>query len=422
MNRKRQSPERSIEARLVLLLIITYPLNIEVAPSVRPVDFAIGLLVLQVMLRGQLRRDLIGPLAGLLALLFLSAGWGVLTVDDPIRIAFGAGLLLKYIELALLLWALASLDLSHQELRWLLRSSAYVYLAIVAYVLGRVLLAYAGLVRIRRLRPDFPFTKTGPGMNTAGHLMGMYLTSGLVLLVAYRVRFEKTVVTTVTLAILSLGAVLLTGSRTPFIALAATAMVGLSTMRVRIGRARRGTMALVGVSIVAITVAALVLANSRIIDFEQVSQLLARATNFDFANDQSANARILKTTIGLHNVWESGIVIGPGVFRFGRWFDNGLMRILHDFGFFGFLFLLLFVARVALDALADGGRYGRVAFLGLVCFSVGNVATEFFLVPRASVPFVVATWLLIRLGRLTEADENGKVVNGANSRATIATR
>ena len=395
----------SVDAKLVLLLIATYSLNIDLGASLRPVDLVIALLFLYTLVTGKLRVDTMAVVSLLLLLAVLSAGWGALLDPSDLAVRFGLGLLLKYAELLFLIWSISSLSLTSNEINQLLKISAAVFLVIMAYVFLRAPLAAVGLMRIQHLRPDFPFTRLEPGQSPAGHLMGMYLTTGFVMLISHRVISKASSLVTVLIILLGISSILLTGSRTPFIALAGTTVVAVAFLPRQFGRVRQQTLRLFlfGAAIGAVSVIAFL--GSEILDSDQVGALFQRATSFDFANDASASGRVAKSRTGLLNVWSSGILIGPGSLRFGAWFDNGLVRVLHDFGLVGLIVALILVGRISIHALDTETVYGKIAFLGITCFAIGNVATEFFLVPRASVPFIVATFLLIRRAKTASRSE-----------------
>jgi hypothetical protein len=224
--------------------------------------------------------------------------------------------------------------------------------------------------------------------------MGMYLATGFVMLAVYYARLRRRILVVVTVIIAGVGVVLITGSRTPIIAIVGTGVVGLLTVRVRLGSVRRKTMLLIAAFVAATGMMVYGFLRSGILDGDALGFLISRAINLDFSNDASASGRVTKSVVGLQNLWDSGILIGPGTFRYGGWFDNGLIRVVHDLGLIGAMFGLVLLLQLALVQLSRSDIYSRVAFLGLICFLIGNLATEFFLVPRASVPLVTAIFLL----------------------------
>ena len=403
-------PKFSLSTWIVLCILLTYPINIPLVSILRPVDLFIVFAVLIAFLFGRIRTSAVSIQLVLLSgamIVSIIAGFVLL---PSIRFSIeGAGFVIKYIELFLLVWLIQSLDLKERDIDVALRLSLTIFLIMIAYTYFRFFLGTFGIVSFHKmggLRPDFPFSNLLERRTNAGHLFGAYLSTGAVAVTIFLLQKKKKLLYILCFLLFSFGAMLLTGSRGPLAAFFLTALIFLMDVyfsSIKISKYRTKILNL-SILVVILLLALVVIYIGATSD--ELNRILTRIIEFDFTTDRSAQARVIKMLSGIENVSWTGYWIGAGVFAYPKWFDNGIIRIVNDFGIIGFIILLWLIINLFRRMRKSKTHEGELVIYITLAYLANNLSTEFFLVPRASVPFFLAVILLIK-----KADAKAAVCN-----------
>jgi hypothetical protein len=393
-------PKFPLSTWIVLLIILTYPINLPLVSILRPVDLFIVFAVLIALLFGLMRKSAVSLQLVLLAgAMIASIVAGLALLPGKGFSIEGAGFLIKYIELFLLIWLIQSLNLKEKDIDVALRLSLTIFLIMIVYTYFRFFLGTFRIIpfyKMGGLRPDFPFSNLLERRPNAGHLFGAYLSTGAVAVTILLLQKKRKLLHILGFILFSIGAILLTGSRGPLAAFFLTALIFLidvyfSSIKISKYRARILNLSVLVVIFLLVIVVIYIEATSH-----ALNEMLTRIFNFDFATDKSAQARVIKTLRGIENVSWTGFWIGAGVFAYPAWFDNGIIRILNDFGLFGLIVLAWLIMSLLKRMRKSKTLEGELVIYITIAYLVNNLSTEFFLVPRASVPFFVAVILLIK--------------------------
>jgi hypothetical protein len=396
-----------ISAGLLLLLTITYSINYDIGFSIRVGDLAALLFISWALFSSRFRVTSTVVFAlGFFFVYVLSAIYGILVLG----IVHAANLLFiyKYALAFLLLWCICSVRLTDPQVHRLIRSAVFVFILLILWVFVHVWLVTHGLATLS-FRPSFPFSN-GPVWASDAHLYSAFLSNGLVAFLVFakarviRVPFPLLVLT----CLLGIAALLLTGSRGGLLTFAGT--VGLlATMELarKLSRGRltvrRATLvtAAVGVAVVAGILA--FNAHGVVNQSQEVLRLLDRALNFGFGNDASAQSRLQKNWDAIVLLSHQIPLIGVGMQSVGRsWYDSSIGALLVSSGLVGgVLFLCALTAFLweNLKAARANARFPEftVLFFVVVNYAAANLITEFFLVTRSLVPFVLWAGLASQL-------------------------
>lgn len=209
------------------------------------------------------------------------------------------------------------------------------------------------------------------------------------------------------LMFLSFGAILLTGSRAPIIAIlfGYAALFFIAAFGKGMFSAKKKVLLLIFIVGISAAVLLPILAG-KLEMFEKAMSIIERATNFSgisSGSDGSVLGRAQKIETGTAAVLDNSVIFGTGISSTPFvWVDNSFVRLLIDSGFGGlmlFAFIILgFVFNVFKTARANGNiRLFYVFFLACLTYFVNSVSTEFFLVTRSIFPFIILVCLIYKL-------------------------
>ena len=123
---------------------------------------------------------------------------------------------------------------------------------------------------------------------------------------------------------------------------------------------------------VAATLAALLLAPAAV-EYLQTSYQIGRALDFAFGTDVSALHRVELAAVGMTSLVDSH-ALGNLLFPYVLWYDNGLVRLMSDFGVFA-------LAVIGVPAVSP---IGLVAIAILVLAAAAGACTSWTLEPGRS--------------------------------------
>jgi hypothetical protein len=392
---------------MLLLLTITYSINYDLGFSVRIGDVAAVLFIGWAFLSSRFRVTSTVVFAlGFFFVYLLSALYGSLALG----IIHTANLLFlyKYALPFLLLWCICSVRLTDHQVHRLIRAAVFVFVLLILWVFVHVLLVTSGLATLS-FRPSFPLSN-GPVWASDAHLYSAFLSNGLIAFLVFarariiRVPFSLVVLT----LLLGIAALLLTGSRGGILTFAGTAgLLAAVELARKLSRGRltvrRATLVTAAVGMVAVAGILAFNAHGVVSRSQEVLRLLDRALNFGFGNDASAQSRLQKNWDAIMLLSHQIPLIGVGMQSVGRsWYDSAIGALLVSSGLIGcVLFLCALAAFLGENwkAAQANSRFQEFSalFFVVVNYAVANLITEFFLVTRSLVPFVLWAGLASQL-------------------------
>lgn len=405
------SPTREMPPRTFLLLVaiaVSFVINRRLALGMRLVDFLIMVFVGRTLLFRRISLTSEFALVSSYYLILIAGlcyGIVALGVASPQNFIYAY----KYSMPFLFFMALRSYDLSADQTTAFTRVLVATFAFLCVYVFIHILLVSLGLLAAS-IRVAFPFTSPNERgyVHADAPLYSAFLSLGtMTLIFIHRLRLSGLRNGTFwVLIIVSLGANLATGSRTGLVA----AVVGLSVLgfdetvrRIRHISKRRGvrpaTIVLLLVVVVLAVSAFVVLVQRTAQQRYGVQYLIERTLNFELANDQSANARLIKAEYAFGTVWDHLKFIGIGMPSTTHdWFDIGISAIFFTGGILGtvvfFTILAVFLAKMHRRAVVNDQRLAfRALAYAFLSYGVSHVGAEYFLVTRSVVPFLLFIYL-----------------------------
>ena len=381
---------------LIIFLALTFPINYVLFLGLRITDVVALLLVLVCLSDLRVRSTATFTLTLVFFALYavsMTYGIMVLGVVKPSNFLLGY----KYLMPFLLVWVITSRVGSNFETSRIAKVMSIVFLALVAYAYLYFLLWAAGFLQ-GNIRVTFPFTNDPESRATDAHLFSVVLSNCLVgYLFLAPGSGKRRVLPTIGIVFLTIGAMILSGSRTGLLSIMLTflfiAVQEIFTRLVK-GKIR---FTLKGVAVVLLIVAALYLALFRLTNFgmEGLSFLVGRIFSLDFAGDVSVGGRLIKARYVIDQILNGPLVIGLGMqSTHHTWFDNAYMAVIFSTGFAGLLVLLsivlIFLRERRNEAVKHGTLKDYTALKYLfINYLLCGISSEFFLVTRGLVPFVV---------------------------------
>jgi len=403
----------SIDFLLMLLLIITYPVNYRLLAGMRPVD--VVLLVFAVWGMSQRCIRMTGAYFLLLVfamLMLLSTWFGILFIGirHPENFIF----FYKYAVPFLCIWLVVSASISERQVCRLLQTLLLSLVFMVIYEfcsLAKMVSASPELVA--KFRPNFPFT---PPFGSEGgylgdaHLLAAYLSTGLVAvflshqlgLLKLRLLFYYPLLLSVAVAML------LTGSRNGIVTSGAVVSLFLLSVLMKGLLSENRPLRVTKRSFRLYALVLLLICGMFFVSAEcsqrmgKAERILDRAFSFDFSADASVLGRVRKLASAANLVLNGPILIGIGMQSSPRrFFDGALGALLVSAGLLGvFVYAaipVLFLAGLRTSAKRNGRNAEYViAFFVTLNYALANLITEFFLVSRSVIPFCILLGLLTR--------------------------
>lgn len=248
-------------------------------------------------------------------------------------------------------------------------------------------------------RPSFPASNKP---SSDAHLYAFFLAMGSLACLVFRRKFLSNgmlfKIFYYFMFALSIGSIILTGSRTGSILFAMGVLFATTLGIINIPRLftfKRN-----------IVIAGMVSTLSSILAYYYfkpvfLSRAIERTFRFDLFNDVSSINRLQKLYTAFEEIQGGSLIFGVGVFSTrSLWYDNSISIILAMGGLLGVLVFFLYILSITLNGsllLAKKGRMSdyKVFLFFMIVYVTGNMITEFFLVTRAYLPFVILMYLVV---------------------------
>jgi len=410
-----QGSRLSVIELLLIAVVVFFPVNYVLGAGLRPSDLVMLVLIFFCLprVRAHLTVSFYLGLA-FFALYGVSAVYGLLVfgmVKDS-NLMF----LYKYAAAFLLFWVLMNVRLSPRGVHAISRILFLVYFALVAYTFLYVAMWWTGRLMGMNSRVSFPLSnQPDPSGGGDAHLYAVVLSTCLVGYLFYpRAKTWRTRAFTAGVFVLTMAAIVLSGSRTGLLSIVLTCMIyaGRRAYTALVSARLRVRVASLLVALLIIAAAVGVFVRVRGLESEALATLTSRAFSFDPQGDGSIQSRIIKTAYALETVFFGPIFIGIGMQSTEHtWFDVGYASILVTAGLLGLVSVLACILSFLHRQKALARRTSAVqAYRGLEYLFINALvcamSSEFYLVTRGLLPFAVLCTLYvqqIRTGRAAGA-------------------
>lgn len=258
------------------------------------------------------------------------------------------------------------------------------------------------------IRPSFPFSRDY--FISDAHL---YSSTLAMMFSAYLLFLRKflnhSLVRTLIITVIVFISIILTGSRGGLLMTLMTISLILFSyfLRILIRQSLSFKMLyLFGFITSILVIASVVYGSSREIDFSVLSSIVNRATNFDLANDESSNFRVIFFKAALSDLEKGFFILGIGPLSSSKDFFDGIISILISHGgllllyFFFVLILYVFYVIFKNNSLSRASKINLCFLVFLYVFS--NVITEYVFVMRNMILAIVGIYLSFYLSKIRD--------------------
>ncbi|MGD9638892.1 MAG: O-antigen ligase family protein [Alphaproteobacteria bacterium] len=400
---KRQSLYMVIMEVCLFLIISLHSVNFDLIATVRPVDVIILITLASSFLFGKIRLDALLAILCILAILFaLSLGYGASHYSN-LKIT-NLGAIYKFFMPFLLFIALKDAPLSNNRINQFIKLHIFFIIVTSLFVYIHFFLVTHNMLHGAQIRPNFPFTRYSiieSGQKHAGHVYSAYISLAIIqFIIAWRYNFIKIGrIAAVVVIILMGGALVLTGSRNGIVSFSLSFILFLIVnfftffYRKKHLKISPSTLliSLLGFLIFAAFVSFLIWYSQ---ESHTLTQLINRAFNI-LTYGGSEKGRVGSVVSAFNEiVFEGPFFIGISLVAGNKWYDNLIASLIIQTGLLGcvMFFLFLFVVLKRFYNLSITSKNFILFNAALVsCFNYGlaNLATEFFLITRSVIPFII---------------------------------
>lgn len=380
---------------LLLLSVIAYPINYS-AGGLRILDILFFLSVLVSLPFLTLKRSnlLLVSFFFLVFLISILSGFVLIGDFNNERLIF----VYKYFYPFALILIFYNLDLDHTQLNTLLKCMLASHVALVVWVFVYTYLVATGQL-YGSFRPSFPFSNDY--IASDAHLYSSVLAIGSLFFTMFFKHMYSSKIVFLIFVLISLTAMLLTGSRTGILVY----MIGMSMYLISTDkRFSSAIFTLICVS----TLTSIVIIFSDIQIPDEYVRLVDRITSTDLSNDSSVLGRIQKLAIGLADSERSYFFIGTGVLHSSLiWYDSLAGSLMSHVGLLGCTIFFLILYKLRKNTVHSGLKNKKKATMFtilLICYVTANLITEYFLVSRSVFPFLVYLFILHQYVKLENYD------------------
>lgn len=384
---------------IILLIIISFPMNYNLGFGIRLVDLIIMSFITIILFTSKVHKLSLTFIHFYVFLLLylLSMAYGIIFIG--IESFSNIFFIYKYMLPFLLAYSILKLKFEEQQIYRLIKWFFLIFFLLIIYTYLYVLVVPGGG------RPSFPFSNDFT-WGVDAHLFSAYLSNSLlafIMFASYKYQLSYTKMFFIFSA--SFGALLLTGSRTGILTLSIIITVILITKffkSFKTSLIKYRTIFFVLTFILLIPVAVY---NYDVINLKDsnIESLINRALNFNLAEDQSSLSRLSKAKTGLEIVNNELIFIGVGMQSTEMvWFDNSIANIVVSSGYLGLIAFILIIISFMKNTYNMAVRHARlkeftVFFVVFSHYILVNMITEYFLVTRSIVPFIVFISLIVKI-------------------------
>jgi hypothetical protein len=297
---------------------------------------------------------------------------------------------------------------SEVEITWLSKAVFYQYFFLVVWVFCYAYLLSLGVLQ-GVSRASFP--GTDDYYISDAHLFSSHISIMLLGYVLFlRNKLNHGFIFSSVVVLLSLGALILTGSRNGLLALFFGlffyVMASFLFRLDRLAISKKGAGSLL-VALILIIFIAIFSSGYWVEAFNDLfGELLARATNFHLYSDVSSQNRFLKLSVAVNELQGLSKILGVGPFSATLdWYDGLVSIILSHFGFLGVfsLFIAFIFAVFKILTLASlRTAEGCAALAIFLSYVVVNLITEFSLITRSYLPAASLLLIVLLSRKLTD--------------------
>ena len=402
-------PKTRINFYFISLILILFPMNIDLAASIRPVDLVILMFFIYRLFNENRHTDKNILIISLVFFIFMLASVIYGFFFRPLLNFTNIFFLLKYAFPFMLYFSIKNSELSNREIKLLFYLFALMFLFMLVWTLLYQLLKLRGLVR-GSWRTSYPFTRASSGSDA--HMLSAYFSFHIVLMyICWKKHLLKMNAFFFSILLgLSFGAMLITGSRNGIVSIAICVLIiWWITRPGRRGAVYKHDIALLAILLIVLFLGIMFISSrtSGLFTSEYgIKSLIERATKLDF-NDNSASFRLLKFSYAFEETLSGPAIIGIGAItsKMG-WYDGSIASLLANSGFGGFFVFIILIYTMlkknhAKGLLNKNEDYTQIYFILFINYIISNLITEFFLVTRG---MVFAVFMLAMLDKVTATE------------------
>ena len=371
---------RNVSFLILVLSVISYPINYSVG-GMRILDMLFFLILLVSLPFVSLRRSNLLLVSLFVFVFLLSILFGFVLVGNfnVERLIF----IYKYFYPFILILILYNLNLDLARLTTLLKFMFTSHIILVLWVFIYIYLFSVGQLT-GSFRPSFPFSNDY--VTSDAHLYSSVLAIGTLFFTMCFKHINSSKILFLIFSILSLTAMLLTGSRTGLLVY----IIGMSMYLVFI---KKRLLSVISILIFAFSLLSLFIIYFDMQIPDEFIRVIDRVTSTDFSNDASFLSRINKLGIGVADSEKMYFVFGTGVLHSSLiWYDSLIGVLMSHFGLLGLVvfFLILYKLREnTVNFASKNNEKAAICTILLVCYILANLITEYFLLSRSVFPILV---------------------------------
>ena len=303
----------------------------------------------------------------------------------------------KYLYPFLLVLVFYNLNLNRFQLKTLVKYMFFTHIFLVIWVYVYIYMVSVGQIH-GSFRPSFPFSNDF--LASDAHLYSSVLAIGTLFFTMCFKHINNSKFLFLIFLILSLTAMMLTGSRTGILVY----IIGMIMYLVFIKK--NFLFVIFAFSLLSLII---IYFDMPLIP-DELTRVIDRITNTNILNDESFKGRIQKLGIGLHDSEKMYFVFGTGVLNSSLiWYDSLIGSLMSHVGLLGFIvfFLMLYKLKKNTVNLASKDNEKAAIFtILLVCYVFANFITEYFLISRGVFPIVVYLSILHQYIKIEHSKNN----------------
>ncbi len=384
--------------KLLILAVMLSPFNYNIY-SIRPLDIVLIIFIILAIPMINIQSNNLKSVLLFFTIFTVSIAMGAIFSSNDTNLLRGL-FIYKYLLPFLLIAVVYSIPFNSKQLDLLVKVLFFAYLFLVIWVFIAVLdhILFAPK-HISSFRPAFPF-RDNP-FHSDAHLYSIYLSVGLIFFIGMYNKLNISGYYKIPFILLSLAALLMTGSKTGILILVISLIMSLFIMKKKYIFYTIAT-----VSIGLLFIYSLSHMSSLNIEFINHFIFLSnRAFSYESLSAYLESNRIEKMYMGIADASIFNYFIGVGIFKsILTWYDSLIGSLMSHVGLVGILAFLYVLFRLVLNNQKYVDSHTKVYYylfiILLICYFIANNITEFYLVSRSVFPFVMYLSILYHYMRL----------------------
>lgn len=381
---------------IISLIILSIPINYSfLFDFFRPVDVLSIVLIILTFKKWKLDLTELFLWLSFFILIIFSSFIGFQRMNYT-SIVNGLGFFYKYFFIFAFLISLSALEVNQKQLKIIYNLLYIVYFFLFIWVFIYIYLV-SNKMLIGSYRPSFPFSNNY--QTSDAHLYANYLSLSFVFFHLTQRNFKVPLFLKIIESLFIIPAIFLTGSRNGllilFLGIIISFLLSLANMKNLLKELLYFSRIFLFIGIILLVLSFSHL-NLNLDVLINLDLLINRALTF--GSDESSMGRIYKFHQALNEASHGLYFLGEGLFsRQGVWYDGIHSQIISAGGFLSFLvFLFIFLyywnkKNVYFETKALSYTYSIMLFL----YFISNFITEFVLVSRSLIPFLLYIFVLI---------------------------